>query len=133
LSESKDFALYLSNLAFDKKAFNLQILEVGDMVGYTDYLIVCSGRSDRQVRAISDHIALTAKKERGLLPQGVEGESYGQWILIDYGDVVVHLFNAPIREYYDVEDLWRDAARLEVETPPWEAEMRESLLEQGVY
>jgi ribosome-associated protein len=133
LSDSKDFALYLAQRAFDKKAFELKILAVSDLVGYTDYIIVCSGRSDRQVQAIADHVALSAKKELDVLPLGVEGESLGQWALMDFGNVVVHVFNAPIREYYDVERLWGDAEQLEVETPPWEAEMRESLLEQGIF
>jgi ribosome-associated protein len=133
LSDSKDLAYYLSQLAFDKKAFNLEILDVADALGYTDYLVVCSGRSDRQVQAIADHVTLTAKKERGVLPLGVEGESLGQWALMDFGDVVVHVFNAPIREYYDISGLWREVDRIPVEAPPWEAEMRESLLEQGIF
>ena len=132
MSDSKDLALHLADLAFDKKAFNLQILDAAEQVGYCDYLLVCSGRSDRQVQAIADHIALSMKKERGVLPNGIEGESSGQWVLIDFGDVVVHVFNAPVRDFYDIDGLWRNADRLPVETPPWEAEMKESLFEQGI-
>ncbi len=133
MSNSRDLALYISDLAFDKKAFNLQILDVADMVGYCDYILICSGRSDRQVQAIADNISLSLKKEKSMLPAGVEGQNSGQWALLDYGDVVVHVFNAPVRDYYDMESLWRKADKLPVKTPPWEAEMKESLMEHGIF
>ena len=131
--DSKTLALRLTELAFDKKAFNMKVLDVGRTAGYTDYLIICSGRSDRQVQAITEHIALTLKKEDRVIPNGVEGERLGQWVLMDYGDVVVHVFNAPVREFYDLDSLFGDAEKLPVATPPWEEEMRLSVMEQGVF
>ena len=130
--DSKSLALRLADLAFDKKAFELKILNVTGLASYTDYLILCSGRSDRQVQAVADHIAVTMKKDEGVLPRGVEGESMGQWVLMDYGDVVIHVFNAPVREVYDLDGLWSDASTLPVAVPPWEAEMRQSLFDQGI-
>lgn len=130
--DSKSLALRLADLAFDKKAFELKILNVTGLASYTDFLILCSGRSDRQVQAVADHIAVTMKKEEGVLPRGVEGESLGQWVLMDYGDVVIHVFNAPVREVYDLDGLWSDASVLPVATPPWEAEMRQSMFDQGI-
>jgi len=133
LSNSRDLALHISDLAFDKKAFNLQILDVADLVGYCNYIVICSGRSDRQVQAIADNISICLKKEKSMLPTGVEGQNSGQWALLDYGDVVVHVFNAPVRDYYDMESLWRKADKVPVKTPPWEAEMKESLMEHGIF
>jgi len=130
--DAKLLALRLTELAFDKKAFNLKVLHVSDLVGYTDYLIVASGRSDRQVKAIADHISLSMKKEDGRLANGIEGADGGQWVLMDYGDVVVHVFNAPVRGYYDLDGLWQEAEKLPIETPAWEDEMVESVFEQGV-
>ena len=95
-------------------------------------MVVCSGRSDRQVKAIAENVGFAMKKEHGRLPTGVEGEEHGQWVLMDYGDVVLHVFNAPVREYYDLDSLWREAEQLEVETPPWEQEMLSSVFDQGV-
>ncbi len=97
--DAKQLALQLTELAFEKKAFNLKVLHVTDLVGYTDYLIIMSGRSDRQVKAIADNIGLTMKKGFSRLPNGTEGTESGQWVLMDYGDVVVHIFNAPVRGY----------------------------------
>lgn len=132
LSDIKNLALTLTELAFDKKAFNVKLLHVTELVGYCDYFVVASGRSDRQVSAIGDHILATMKKEHGRIPVGSEGVEHGQWVLIDYGDVVVHVFNAPVREFYDLDGLWQEAERVEIRTPEWEDEMRESVFEQGV-
>ena len=95
-------------------------------------MIVCSGRSDRQVKAIADNIGLNLKNQRGMLPTGVEGGDHGQWVLMDFGDVIVHVFNAPIRDFYDLDGLCQDAPQVPVEAPPWEAEMRESVYGQSV-
>ena len=127
LIDTKERALRIKDLAFEKKAFDLKIFHVEPLVGYTDYFLVCSGRSDRQVQAIANHIALTMKKEDDVHCKGMEGESHGQWILMDFGDVVVHIFNVPMREVYDLDNLWSDADQVDVEAPAWEAEMRYSL------
>ncbi|MFT7621381.1 MAG: ribosome-associated protein [Myxococcota bacterium] len=130
--DSKTLALRLTALAFDKKAFQLKVLEVANLVGYCDYFVIASGRSDRQVKAIAENITLTMKNEHSMLPKGIEGNDGAQWVLIDYGDVVVHLFNAPVRDYYDLDGLWAEAVELPIEQPAWEEEMRNSVFDQGV-
>ena len=79
------------------------------MIGYTDYFVICSGRSDRQVKAIHDAIHQGMKAQHGLLPQRVEGLSHARWVLMDYLDVVVHVFTPDTREYYRLEQLWGEA------------------------
>lgn len=79
------------------------------MIGYTDYFVICTGRSDRQVKAIHDAIHLGMKNDHGLLPRRVEGLTQGQWVLMDYLDVVVHAFTPEMREYYRLEQLWGEA------------------------
>lgn len=98
----------------DKKAQNVSILDVRGLVSYTDFFIVCSGESERQVRAIAEQALMTLKRE-GLLPLGVEGLQESQWVLLDYGDVVVHIFYGPIRRFYDLDGLWADAPRIPVQ------------------
>jgi len=94
--------------AFNKKAIDLVILDVKNYCSFTDYFIICSGKSDRQVRGISQYIEEELKK-RGVLPLGIEGVQEGKWILMDYNDVVIHIFYEPVRHYYDLENLWSDA------------------------
>ena len=79
------------------------------MIGYTDYFVICSGRTDRQVKAIHDAVHLGMKNEHGLLPRRVEGLTQGRWVLMDYLDVVVHVFTPDTREYYRLEQLWGEA------------------------
>jgi len=90
------------------------LLKVKELSAFTDYFLICSGASDRQVQAIATSIREKMKKN-GMLPLGVEGESHGQWILMDYDDVVVHIFYEPVREFYDIERLWSEAPRMEVD------------------
>jgi ribosome-associated protein len=97
----------------DRKAIGLVILEVKDLSSFTDYFLICSGNSDRQVQAIASHLEENLGKE-GILPLGIEGKREGRWILMDYGDVVVHIFFHPVREFYDLERLWSEAARVEL-------------------
>ena len=132
MESARELALRLAEIAFEKKAFQLRVYEVRDSVGYTDCMVICSGRSDRQVKAISDHIALTTKKKDGIRVHGVEGADAGQWVLMDYADVIVHIFNAPVRDYYDLDSMFQTATRVPVDEPPWEEEMRESIFEQGL-
>jgi ribosome-associated protein len=99
--------------ALDKKAADLVILDMQGISSFTDYFIICSGRSDRQVQGIASAIEMEMKKE-GVLPLGIEGFTEGRWVLLDYDDVVVHVFYEPIRDFYDLENLWADAPRLEL-------------------
>ena len=79
---------------------------------YTDYFLICSGKSDRQVQAIAQRIA-EVLEDQGMKPLGLEGTSEGKWVLIDYGDLVIHVFLEPIRQFYDLEGLWIDAPRID--------------------
>lgn len=97
----------------DRKAIGLVILEVKDLSSFTDYFLICSGNSDRQVQAIASHMEEKLGKE-GIHPLGIEGKREGRWILLDYGDVVVHIFFHPVREFYDLERLWSEATRVEL-------------------
>ena len=93
-------------LAADKKAIDVVELDVREVVGYTDYFIVCSGGSDRQAKAIHDGIHQGLKQRHGLLPERVEGLGEGRWILMDYLDVIVHIFTPDARAFYRLEHLW---------------------------
>jgi len=110
---TRSMALLCANAALDKKAKNLVIIAVKEVSSFADYFIICSGTSDRQVQAIAASVQEQMKKS-GFLPIGIEGESNAKWILMDYGDVIVHVFYEPVREFYDIEKLWGDAPRMEV-------------------
>ena len=94
-----------------KKPIKPVLLKLGHLTSLTDYFIITSGNSIRQVQSLAKHTKQEMKKE-GHIAYGVEGEREGQWILLDYGDVIIHIFYEPIREYYDLEGLWIDAPRL---------------------
>jgi ribosome-associated protein len=102
--------------ALDKKALEPVLLDVAELCSYADYILIVSARSDRQVGAITDSIQSTLKKN-GHRPLGQEGQSSGQWALIDFGEVIVHVFHHPIREHYDLESLWVDAKRVDIDVP----------------
>ena len=97
--------------AADKKAFQIVGFEVGDLTSYTDTLLICSGASDRQVSAIADAIQRQLK-EAGRRPLHVEGGNRADWILLDYGEFVVHVFTEERRSYYGLDGLWGDAPKL---------------------
>ena len=105
-------------LASDRKALDIVSLDLRGMLGYTDYFVVCTGRSDRQVKAIHDGIHEGLKGRHGLLPRRVEGVSGAQWVLMDYLDVIVHVFTPEKREFYRLEQLWGEAPRQEALTAP---------------
>lgn len=112
--ESKDKALEIARLALDKKASDLILLEMKNLVPYTDYFVICSGESTQQVKTISEHIEDALAKWK-IKPMGVEGRSPGRWVLLDYNDVIVHVFERETREYYMLEKLWLDAPRVPVD------------------
>jgi ribosome-associated protein len=97
--------------AADVKAIDPVELDLRGVLGYTDYFVVCSGNTDRQTKAIHDGIHEGLKKEHQLLPRKVEGLSEARWILMDYLDVIVHVFTPEAREYYRLEQLWGEAPR----------------------
>lgn len=112
-SDATKTVLQCTNAALDKKAKNLIILKVKELSSFTDYFIICSGTSDRQVKGIATSIEETLKKA-GVLPLGIEGKDSGNWILMDYGDVIIHIFYEPTREFYDIERLWSDIPSMTV-------------------
>ena len=114
-NSSKEKAFLCAEASLDHKAIDLVILEVKKLSSFADYFVIASGTSDRQVQAIASRIEEKLSKQ-GVFPLGVEGKREGRWVLLDYGDVVIHIFYHPIREFYDLERLWSDAPRIEV--PP---------------
>ncbi len=107
-------ATIAAELASDRKALDIVSLDLRGMVGYADYFLICTGRTARQTRAIHDAIHLGLKSEHGLLPRQVEGVTEARWILLDYLDVVVHIFTPETRDYYRLEQLWGEAPALAV-------------------
>jgi ribosome-associated protein len=105
----EDLAAAAIDYAADRKALDIVQLDLRGIIGYTDYFVICSGRTDRQVKAIHDAIYQGMKSDHGLLPRRVEGVSQARWILMDYLDVVVHVFTPETREYYRLEQLWGEA------------------------
>src|SRR5438874_13349724 len=99
-------AAAVAEYASDRKALEIVQLDLRGIIGYTDYFVICSGRTDRQTKAIHDAIHYGLKAEHGLLPRRVEGLSHGRWILMDYLDVVVHVFTPETRDFYRLEQLW---------------------------
>ncbi len=109
-------ALQCAEAALDKKAVDLVVLDVGALTSIADYLIICTGRSDRQVQAIAQAIDEQLRGS-GHRPTAIEGMTRGQWVLIDYNDVIVHVFQKPVREFYDLERLWEHAPHVQLPEP----------------
>ena len=95
-----------------RKALDLVVLDVHNLTSIADIFIICSGRSNRQVNAIAEATVVHLKKHK-IRPISVEGTGEGHWVLLDYGDVVIHVFYEPVREFFDLEGLWVDAKRIE--------------------
>jgi ribosome-associated protein len=99
----------IAGFASDKKAIEIVELDLRGVLGYADYFVICSGNTDRQVKAIHDGIHAGMKQEHGLHPRRVEGLPQAHWVLMDYLDVVVHVFTPETREFYRLEQLWGEA------------------------
>lgn len=95
------------------KALDVVALDVREVASFADSFIICSGKSHRQVTAIAEHVDRALKKE-GIKPLGIEGLRDGHWVLMDYGDVIIHVFYEPVRSFYDLEGLWSDAKWVEI-------------------
>ena len=108
IAQSSALADRIAEVAADKKARDIRVLEVGELVGYTDFFLICSGGTERQTKAIHDAVHETLKAE-GMLPARVEGEREARWILMDYVDCVVHIFTPDARDHYRLEQLWGEA------------------------
>lgn len=111
---SHDRATLCAAYALEKKAHHVRILELKGLSSLTDFLVIASGRSDRQVQAVAEAVRLGLKQDHDTPPLAVEGMREGRWVLIDYGDVMVHVFQDPVREFYDLDGLWREARELPV-------------------
>jgi ribosome-associated protein len=112
--DSRSLVMLAAAAALDKKAEDLAVFDVDALSGYADYFLLASGRSTRQTAAIAERIERVLKKA-GIKPLGVDGLKEGRWALLDFGDVVVHVFHSPVREFYDLDSLWADAPKLELE------------------
>lgn len=111
-----DRALLLCGLALDKKAQDLVLMEVSHLTTIADYFIICSGHSDRQVQSIAESI-LEGGRRAKIRPFATEGTASGHWVLLDFSDVLVHVFYEPARKHYDLEGLWRDATIVDLPEP----------------
>jgi ribosome-associated protein len=113
--DSEAIARLLAEIADAKKAEDVVALDMRSLVGYTDFLVVCTARNERQAKAIHDEVHLRLKREHGLLPANVEGQTDSRWVLMDYLDCVLHVFVPELRERYRLDVLWTEAPRLELE------------------
>ncbi len=114
--DAKDRALLLCGFALEKKAQDLTVLEVGELTTIAEYFIICSGRSDRHVQSIAEGIKEDGRPH-GLRPISSEGAARGQWVLMDFSDVLVHIFYEPVRRFYDLDGLWAGATAVELPEP----------------
>ena len=112
--ESEALAAFLAAKVQEKKARDVRILDLRGRVDYTDLLLLCTARSTRQAKAIADGLRQAAKEEHQQLPLSVEGQTVGRWVLVDFGDVVVHVFEEAMRGFYDLDGIWADAPSLVV-------------------
>lgn len=109
-------ALLLTRLALERKAYDLVVLDVRELTSIADYFILCSGRSDRQVQSIAQGLEQNAGED-GIKPYAVEGAQRGHWVLMDFSDVIVHVFYEPVREFYDLDGLWGHAPKAALPEP----------------
>lgn len=111
--EIEDAVKIAAQAASDKKAQDLVVLDLREVASFTEYFVICNGNNQRQVQAISNAIE-EQLREAGKRPLHIEGYNNAEWILLDYGDFIVHVFDEAARRFYDLERLWRDAKRVEV-------------------
>lgn len=113
-AELDDVVKLAIECAGEKKAFALVALDLREIASFTEFFIICSGANQRQVQAISDEINERLKKDLGARVVRIEGYRGAEWVLLDYGDFVVHIFEKDARDFYDLERLWRDAKKVEL-------------------
>lgn len=114
--DARSRALSCVRFALERKAYDLVLMEVGELTSLADFFVICTGRSDTQVQAIAQSIQENLGAE-GCRPLSIEGYTHGQWVIIDYGAVVVHIFYEPVRQFYDLERLWARAPRVTLPEP----------------
>jgi ribosome-associated protein len=113
---SWDKTLLVTRSALEKKAYDLVVMEVREMTSIADYFVICSGRSDRQVQSIAQGIE-ECLGQSAIVPLSIEGANRGHWVLMDFADVIVHIFYEPVRQFYDLDGLWGDAPRVPLPEP----------------
>jgi ribosome-associated protein len=119
--DSEFLARRLADLALDRKARDVVVLDVRGLASYTDFLVLASGTSDRHVQSVAEFVTVTMKQEHNLAPVGQEGLREGQWALIDFGDAILHVFHVFTREVYALQELWANAPVLHIENPTAQA------------
>ncbi|MGE5299728.1 MAG: ribosome silencing factor [Acidobacteriota bacterium] len=112
--KSRELAVKAAKAALSKKAVNLVVLDLAGLTIIADYFVICSGESTTQVKAIAEFIEHEFS-EKGIKLLGIEGLDYSHWVLLDYGDLIVHVFEKETRDYYELEKLWMDAKTLEID------------------
>lgn len=110
----QDLARRIVVIADEKMAEDIVALDVGELLGYTDVLVICTARNERQAKAIHDEVQIRLKHEDGLLPRRVEGLPEARWVLLDYLDCVLHIFVPETRERYRLDRLWGEAERIDL-------------------
>ena len=100
--------------AESKKATDIKVLDLTGITSFADYFVICTGANQRQIQAIADEIGLRIKHQARELPNSVEGYNQAEWVLADYGDLLIHIFSPKARDYYDLERLWRSAKVVEI-------------------
>jgi ribosome-associated protein len=112
MSDAESLARACAAAAADKKAEDIEIIDLQGVSSFTDYFVVCTGTSDPQLKAIAGGIRAAIREEFGIGPASEDGYPASHWVVIDYGQVVVHVFHEDKRQYYTLEDLWGDAPRV---------------------
>ena len=116
--DTEMMARSIASYAWDRKALNTVVLDLRGRVSYTDFVVIATGTSDRHVLAVSKYISTQVKHDYGIHTMSREGIEFGQWALTDFGDVILHVFSGSTREEYDLERMWMDAPKLELEDRP---------------
>lgn len=135
LELARQLAMAAVEAIWDKKGFDVVAMQVREIVQYTDFIVVASARNERQATAIADNVETALRENLQQKPIGEEGRRGGRWVLLDYGDIVVHVFHRPVRDYYELERLYADAPHLKLEEPKWVHEIggEEGAEEAGEY
>ena len=118
LHSSEALAELVANTALDLKALDVLLIDIQGRSSYADFLVIASGTSDRHVVSIAEHIQSTLRKDHDVPVRGIEGTREGQWVLVDVGDVIVHVFHQFTRENYNLEEIWREAPQRSIKDVP---------------
>jgi ribosome-associated protein len=114
VADTLPIALAAARAAESKKARDIVLLDMRGLVSYTDHLVICSGQTPRQTKSIVEEVRKTLKEEMGVIARRVEGEREGEWVLVDFLDIVLHCFTVEARDFYRLERLWREAPRIDI-------------------